>query len=165
MKKILAFLAPALLAFSLTACAGDKEVQLTSDQFMKKVTAESGVKTLPSGLAYRVIKSGDPNDASPVKGDLVLVEYEGRLPSGVIFDASDRHGGGLMQMPVDGLIPGWMEALQMMHPGDTWQLFVPSNLGYADKTLGVIPANSPLIFKIHLVGVTKGSGAGADNSN
>lgn len=165
MKKIFTFVAPALLALSLTACGGDKEVQLTSDQFMKKVSAESGVKTLPSGLAYRVVKEGDPKDASPAKGDLVLVEYEGRLPSGVIFDASDRHGGGLMQMPVDGLIPGWMEALPMMHPGDTWQLFVPANLGYAEKTMGVIPANSPLVFKIHLVGVTKGSGSGSSDSN
>lgn len=158
MKKLIAFAVPALLALPLVACAGDKDVQLTPAQFMKKVEAEPNVKTLPSGLAYRVIQAGDPNDPSPSKGDLVLVEYEGRLPDGVIFDASDRHGGGLMQLPLDGLIPAWIEALPMMHPGDTWQLFVPPNLGYAEKSMGVIPSNSALVFKIHLVGVTKGAG-------
>lgn len=155
MKKIASWIVSAALATSLVACASHKDEQLTPERFMKKVEAESGVKTLPSGLAYRVIKAGNPQEASPAPGDLVLAEYEGRLPDGVIFDSSDRHGGGLMQMPVEGLIPGWMEALPKMHPGDEWQLFVPPKLGYGDKAMGIIPPNSPLIFKIHLVGVTK----------
>lgn len=157
MKKIALWVTAAIIGMPLAACAAHKDEALTPERFMQKVEAEPGVKTLPSGLAYRVIKSGDPKDASPAVGDLVMVEYEGRLPDGVIFDSSERHGGGLMQMPVEGLIPGWMEALPKMHPGDIWQLYVPPKLGYGDKTMGVIPADSPLVFKIHLVGVTKNS--------
>ncbi|MUH03851.1 FKBP-type peptidyl-prolyl cis-trans isomerase [Commensalibacter melissae] len=155
MKKMLSWIVPAVLAIPLVACAGSKKEQLTPEQFMQKVEAEPGVKTLPSGLAYRIIQSGNPKEASPAPGDLILAEYEGRLPDGVIFDSSDRHGGGLMQMPVEGLIPGWMEALPKMHSGDVWQLYVPPKLGYGEKSMGIIPSNSPLIFKIHLVGVTK----------
>lgn len=155
MKKLFSFIMPTVFALSLGACASHADEQLTPEQFMKKVETEKGVVTLPSGLAYRVIQAGDQKEPSPASGDLALLEYEGRLPSGVIFDASDRHGGGLMQMPVDGLIPGWMEALPRMHPGDVWMLYVPPKLGYGDKTMGIIPSNSPLVFTIHLVGVTK----------
>ncbi|CAK7193218.1 hypothetical protein COMNV_01432 [Commensalibacter sp. Nvir] len=143
------------LVLNLNACAEHKEQELTPEQYMKKIEMQAGVKTLPSGLAYQIIRSGDSKDASPAPGDLILLEYEGRLPDGVIFDSSDKHGTGLIQMPLDGLIPGWMETLPKMHPGDIWKIYVPPQLGYGNKSMGIIPSNSPLVFKIHLVGVTK----------
>ena len=62
-----------------------------------------------------------------------------------------------MQMPLDGLIQGWMEALPMMHVGDTWMLYVPAKLGYGHKAMGIIPPDSPLIFRIQLLGVEHAS--------
>lgn len=153
MKKVAYLFAP-LLAMSLVACGGHKEVELTSEQFMQKVQAEPGIKTLPSGLAYRVIKSGEDKGPTPAKGDNMMLEYEGRLPDGYIFDSSEHHGG-LVQMPLDGLIPGWMEILPKMHSGDIWQVYIPSQLAYGEKSMGLIPANSALVFRIHLLGVTK----------
>jgi len=58
-----------------------------------------------------------------------------------------------MQMPLDGLVKGWMEALPMMHVGDTWMLYVPPELGYGKRSMGIIPPNSPLVFKIQLLGL------------
>lgn len=141
---------------ALVACSsGPKpEPELTPAQFMAKVRAEPGVVTLPDGLAYKVLKSGPKDGDSPHKGQMMMLIYEGRLPDGAIFDSSDQHGNGAyMQMPLDGLVNGWMEALPMMHVGDTWMLYVPPQLGYGKRSMGIIPPDSPLVFKIQLLGV------------
>lgn len=148
-----------VLAFTsllgLAGCAGEhEEPELTPAQFMKQAYSKPGVKKLPSGLAYEVLKSGPKNGASPHKGSTMMVIYEGRLPDGSIFDSSEMHtGAAYMEMPLDGVIEGWMEGLPMMHVGDVWKLYVPPHLGYGKRHLGVIPRNSPLIFKIQLLGV------------
>lgn len=146
------------MAFCLTllSCgSGPKdEPELTPEQFMAKMRAQPGVKTLPDGLAYKILKSGPKDGLSPVKGQTMMVIYEGRLPDGAIFDSSDQHGtGAYMQMGLDGLVPGWMEALPMMHVGDEWMLYLPPKLAYGKRSMGIIPANSPLVFKIRLLGV------------
>ena len=144
-------------ALALAGCAGsheDEAPQLTPAQFMAKVKAEPGVKTLPDGLAYKILHSGPKDGDSPHKGSTMRVISEGRLPDGGIFDSSDEHGAGAyMQMPLDGVIQGWMEALPMMHVGDEWMLYIPPELGYGKRSMGIIPSNSPLVFKIRLLGV------------
>lgn len=148
-----------ILAFasflSLAGCAGgNEEPELTPAQFMKQAYNKPGVKKLPSGLAYEVLKSGPTNGASPHKGSMMMIIYEGRLPDGSIFDSSEMHtGAAYMEMPLEGVIQGWMEGLPMMHVGDIWKFYIPPHLAYGKRHLGVIPRNSPLIFKIQLLGV------------
>ncbi|NHN88085.1 FKBP-type peptidyl-prolyl cis-trans isomerase [Acetobacter sp. LMG 1627] len=142
-----------LLCLPIAGCGHD-DPEPTPEEIMKKEIAEPGVKVLPDGLAYKVLTSGPKDGPSPRKGDNMMIIYEGRLPDGSIFDSSDQHGqGAYMRMPLDGLVPGWMEALPMMHVGDTWTLYVPAKLGYGSREMGIIPSNSPLIFKIQLLGV------------
>ncbi|QHI96403.1 FKBP-type peptidyl-prolyl cis-trans isomerase [Aristophania vespae] len=125
---------------------------------MAKVRKEPGVKTLPDGLAYKVIKSGPKDGPSPHEGSMMMLIYEGRLPDGSIFDSSEMHtGAAYMEMPLDGVIKGWMEGLPMMHVGDTWEFYIPAELAYGKRSLGVIPPNSPLVFKIQLLGLDDGS--------
>ena len=156
-RRFLPCLLVASMAVSVAACGSHKDTtedELTPVQQMAKLRAEPGVKTLPDGLAYKVLESGPKDGEQPQKGDMLMIIYEGRLPDGSIFDSSDQHGGSAyMQMPLDGLIKGWMEALPTMRVGDTWMLYVPAELGYGHKAMGVIPADSPLIFRIQLLGV------------
>lgn len=145
-------------ALTLGACSHQHEAaELTPEQFMQRVYAEPGVKKLPDGLAYKVLKSGPKDGESPHRGSTIMVIYEGRLPDGGIFDSSEQHGNGAyMEMPLDGLVEGWLEALPMMHVGDEWMLYLPPKLGYGTRSMGIIPPNSPLIFRIQLLGVNNG---------
>jgi FKBP-type peptidyl-prolyl cis-trans isomerase len=93
----------------------------------------------------------------PQKQDEVKVNYEGKLLNGKIFDSSYERGVPAA-MPVDALIPAWVEALQLMRPGDEWMLYAPSNLAYGDGGQGEIPPGSTLIFRIELIAVLPGPG-------
>ena len=159
-SRVIPLLVAGALALPLAACGGSKaddQPELTPAQFMDNVRKQPGVKTLPDGLAYKVLKSGPKDAPQPTINDSVMVIYEGRLPDGGIFDSSEQHGNGAyMQMALDGLVQGWMEALPMMHVGDTWMLYVPPELGYGHKSMGIIQPDSPLIFKIQLLGVSPG---------
>jgi peptidylprolyl isomerase/FKBP-type peptidyl-prolyl cis-trans isomerase FklB len=122
-----------------------------SAQFLATNAKAPGVVALPDGLQYKVVSSG-PTGPSPKEGDIIKVQYEGKLLSGVTFD-STKDGKSLL-MPMQGLIPAWMEALPKMHVGDEWTLYVPPALGYGAEGAGnVIPPNSVLIFKVKLVGM------------
>lgn len=157
LRSLLALLPAVTLAslFGLAGCSnGNAQPELTPAQFMKQVYKDPSVHKLPDGLAYKILKSGPKDGASPRPGKTMMVIYEGRLPDGSIFDATEMHtGAAYTEMPLDGVIQGWMEGLPMMHVGDTWELYVPPKLGYGKRSLGVIPPNSPLIFKIELLGV------------
>ncbi|KXV14692.1 peptidylprolyl isomerase [Acetobacter malorum] len=155
--NIIPYLLAASMAVSLTACGSHKqeEPELTPMQQLDKLRSQPGVTVLKDGLAYKVLQSGKKDADQPRPGDAMMLIYEGRLPDGSIFDSSEQHGdGAYMQMPLEGLVKGWMEALPMMHVGDTWMLYVPPELGYGHKAMGVIPSDSPLIFRIQLLGVT-----------
>jgi len=119
--------------------------------FLARNAKAPGVKTLASGLQYKIAQSG-PAGPSPKAGDLVKVHYEGTLTSGQVFDSSFQRGQPAI-MPLADLIPGWMEALPMMHVGDEWILYVPPSLGYGAEATGPIPANSVLVFRIKLLGM------------
>lgn len=123
-----------------------------SAAFMTKIAKEPGVVVLPSGLAYKIVKSGPSSGPSAKTGDEVKVNYEGTLTDGTVFDSSYKNGEPVV-FPVGGLIPGWNEALTLMKPGDIWILYVPPALGYGPDGKGPIPPDSVLVFKLELLGV------------
>lgn len=123
--------------------------QKAADQFLAQNAKREGVQTTPSGLQYRVLKAA--NGPSPTLSDTVRCNYRGTLLNGTEFDNSQAHGGP-QEFPVEGVIPGWTEALQKMHVGEKWQLFVPPNLAYGANPPGPpIEPNSLLVFEIELV--------------
>ncbi len=122
-----------------------------SAQFLVTNAKAPGVVVLPSGLQYKIVQSGPPGP-SPKEGDAIKVDYEGTLVSGQVFDTTK--GKKPLLMPLEGLIPAWMEAIPKMHAGDEWMLYVPPALGYGPQGAGgVIPPNSVLVFKVKLVGM------------
>lgn len=121
--------------------------------FLAENKTKDGVVTLKSGLQYKVIKSG--NGDSPKLTDKVTTHYRGTLVNGKEFDSSYSRNKPT-SFPVNGVIPGWTEALQLMHVGDKWQLFIPSNLAYGKRSVGdKIKANSTLIFEIELLKINE----------
>jgi FKBP-type peptidyl-prolyl cis-trans isomerase len=121
-----------------------------ADAFLAQNAKREGVQITASGLQYRVLKQG--NGPSPTVNDTVRCNYRGTLLNGTEFDSSARHGGPAEFRIAPGLIQGWIEALQKMHVGDKWQLFVPPNLAYdMDPPGPPIEPNSLLVFDIELV--------------
>ena len=121
--------------------------------FLDKNKTAPGVVTLPSGLQYKVLKSGAKTGASPSPRDRIKVHYEGKLLNGTVFDSSIARGEPA-DFPLRGLIPAWVEAVQLMHPGDEWIIWAPPALAYGDMDKGQIPANSVLEFKMSLIDFT-----------
>lgn len=156
----------ALASLSLTGCGPSKE-ELASRQaavsanktagadFLAKNAKAPGVVTLPSGLQYKVIRSGLSDGPHPRLIDEVKVRYEGKRLDGLVFDSSYERGVPA-SFPLRGLIPGWTEALQLMRPGDEWMLYVPADLAYGDNQVSAdIPPGSTLVFKIELIDVLR----------
>jgi FKBP-type peptidyl-prolyl cis-trans isomerase FklB len=126
---------------------------LSPEAFLAENAKKEGVKTTASGLQYKVIKSG--TGASPKLTDTVKVHYHGTLINGTVFDSSVERGQSI-SFPVNRVIKGWVEALQLMKVGDKWTLFIPANLAYGDRSPSPdIPANSPLVFEVELLGIEK----------
>ena len=115
------------------------------------------VKKTGSGLEFIVLESGAEDGASPEGSEMVVVHYEGRLAeTGETFDAT--YGGTEPAMfPADRLIPGWVEALRLMKPGDRWLIYIPAALGYGEEGAGdgVIPPNADLVFEVEMMDVLK----------
>jgi FKBP-type peptidyl-prolyl cis-trans isomerase len=152
-KLIAAHFGAALLvggaAHAQTAPAAPAAAAADPAQFLAANAKAAGVVALPSGLQYKVVTSG-PAGPSPKKGDIIKVQYEGSLTSGKVFDNND---GKPALMPLDGLIPAWMEAIPKMHVGDEWTIYAPPSLGYGPQGAGPIPPNSVLVFKVKLIGM------------
>ena len=120
-------------------------------QFLAENAKKEGVVTTASGLQYKVIKSGD--GATPGANDTVSTHYRGTLIDGREFDSSYSRGQPAT-FPVNGVIPGWTEALQLMKVGDKWELYIPSELAYGAAQRGeVIQPNSTLVFELELLGI------------
>lgn len=129
---------------------GDKNTK-EGKAFLADNGKKPGVKTLPSGLQYKVLKDG--SGESPKATDTVKTHYKGTLINGTEFDSSYKRGEPA-EFPVGGVIKGWTEALQLMKPGAKWQLFVPSELAYGAAGAGPdIGPNSTLIFEVELLSV------------
>lgn len=159
MRTILVVLAAGLSLLAACQRGPDPKVLAANAEagkaFLAKNAAEPGVKSLPSGLQYVVVRSGPETGVRPLPGDQIKVHYEGKLLSGQVFDSSYDRGVPAV-MPLDGLIPGWVEALQLMRPGDEWRIFVPADLGYGDQGGGPIPPGATLVFRIELIDVLPG---------
>lgn len=159
MRTILVVLAAGLSLLAACQRGPDPKVLAANAEagkaFLAKNAAEPGVKSLPSGMQYVVVRSGPETGVRPLPGDQIKVHYEGKLLSGQVFDSSYDRGVPAV-MPLDGLIPGWVEALQLMRPGDEWRIFVPADLGYGDQGGGPIPPGATLVFRIELIDVLPG---------
>jgi len=157
-KRAFVVLAATLAIAGCQAKPKGPDLSAQSKAYMVSVAKEPGVKVLPSGLAFKIVRSGPSTGLRPQLQDEVKVHYEGKLVSGKVFDSSYERGQPAA-MPLKGLIPAWQEALQLMRPGDEWILYVPPALGYgAEGAGGDIPPNSALIFKIELIDVLPGPG-------
>lgn len=129
---------------------GAKNLEL-GKKFLDSNAKAPGVKVTSSGLQYRIIKQG--TGASPKPEDKVKVNYEGKLISGKIFDSSFERGQPI-EFPLNGVIKGWTEGLQLMKEGGEAIFYIPSELGYGERGAGdAIGANEVLIFKVDLLKV------------
>ncbi len=123
------------------------------DAFLAENKAKPGVQTTASGLQYSVEKEG--TGPKPASTDKVKVHYTGRLIDGKVFDSSVERGQPI-EFPVTGVIPGWVEALQLMPVGSKWKLYIPSDLAYGDRGAGAdIAPGSTLIFDVELLEIVK----------
>lgn len=129
----------------------NKEAVSAGKKFLEENAKREGVKTTESGLQYEVIKESD--GAQPGPDDVVTVHYEGTLTDGTVFDSSIKRGTPI-DLPVGGVILGWVEGLQLMHVGEKYKLYIPSELAYGEQSPSpLIPANSVLVFDLELLGI------------
>ncbi|MFC6999394.1 FKBP-type peptidyl-prolyl cis-trans isomerase [Rufibacter roseus] len=134
-----------------SAGASGEQNKAEGEAFLKENKEKEGVNTLASGLQYQVLESG--SGKSPSASSNVTTHYHGTLIDGTVFDSSYERGQPAT-FPVNGVIAGWTEALQMMKEGDKWRLFIPSNLAYGSRGAGAdIGPNSTLIFDVELLKV------------
>ncbi|MBI3811221.1 MAG: FKBP-type peptidyl-prolyl cis-trans isomerase [Nitrospirae bacterium] len=129
---------------------GDKNMK-EGETFLAENKKKEGVVTLPSGLQYKIITTG--NGKKPKATDTVTTQYRGTLIDGTEFDSSYKRGQPASFL-VKGVIPGWTEALQLMPVGSKWQLFIPSGLAYGPRGAGqTIGPNASLIFEVELLSI------------
>ncbi len=119
--------------------------------YLEENAKKEGVKTQPSGLQYKILSEG--SGRTPKKSDMITVHYRGTFINGTEFDSS--YGRGQPQtFRVDGVIPGWTEALQLMKEGAKWQVFIPPQLAYGERGMPPrIPPNSVLVFEVELISI------------
>lgn len=120
------------------------------EEFLAENTKRPGIVTLPSGLQYEILSAG--TGRKPSATDRVQCHYHGTLIDGTVFDSSVQRGVPTV-FGVNQVIPGWVEALQMMPEGSRWKLYIPSKLAYGEHQAGSIPPNSALIFEVELIKV------------
>ena len=121
------------------------------EEFLAANAGKEGVVTLPSGLQYKVLKEG--KGAKPAAEGKVKCHYEGKLVNGTVFDSSYARNAPAV-FPVNGVIQGWVEALQLMNEGSQWELYIPYNLAYGERGAGEsIPPYAALVFKVELLEV------------
>ncbi len=147
-RQALAAAAVFAVAVAGPAVAGDISPQ-ANQEYLAANAMKPGVIVRPSGLQYRIIKSG--TGRSPGPDDIVTVSYKGSLVDGYVFDQTKP--GQTHDLPVAQLIPGWREALALMKEGDQWELVIPSALGYGANRAGNVPPNQNLIFEMELFAV------------
>jgi len=129
------------------------------EKFLAENKTKEGVQTTASGLQYKIITAG--NGVKPKATDTVKVHYTGKLLDGKVFDSSVQRGEPV-EFPVSGVIPGWVEALQLMPQGSKWEVYIPSDLAYGPTGNQAIPPSSTLIFEVELLEVKAAPAPAAD---
>ncbi|MDE2134582.1 MAG: FKBP-type peptidyl-prolyl cis-trans isomerase [Alphaproteobacteria bacterium] len=149
MRPILTAVLTVMLLNAPAPAAGDRLSDAANAAYLAGNAKQTGVVSLP-GIQYQVIKRG--KGAQPGRHDCVTVNYKGWLIDGKVFDQTK---GKPATFPAGALIPGWVEALQMMHAGDKWKLVIPAGLAYGRTGAGdgAIPPNQTLVFEIELLKV------------
>ena len=122
-----------------------------NEEWLAAKAQEPDVKALPKGIYYKVLASGDPAGPQPKANSVVVAHYTGRTINGKKFDSS--LGGAPLACRLRDLIEGWVIAMQQMHVGDKWELYISQEMGYGKYGQPGIPAFSTLIFEIELIGV------------
>lgn len=123
-----------------------------SAKFMADKAKEAGVKALSNGIYYKELEKGT-GDKHCTLNDSIVVEYEGKLVNGTVFDSSKNQPTGKVTMPLARMIKGWQVALPQMPVGATWEIYIPYEQGYGENGTGPIPPFSALIFKVKLLDV------------
>lgn len=154
-KIIVAIVAIAAVFFYFYRSSGDRQLAEQNAQlgqeFLLVNQQDPEVQTTASGLQYRVISAGT-GTVHPKPGDRVMVHYHGTLIDGTVFDSSvDR--GQPIEFGLNQVIKGWTEGLQLMVTGEKARLFIPSELGYGQRSAGAIPAGSTLVFDVELLSI------------
>lgn len=120
-------------------------------EFLEENAKKDGIQVTPSGLQYEVLRDG--TGPKPAASSTVEVHYEGRLTNGKVFDSSYQRNETI-SFPLNRVIPGWTEGLQMMPTGAKYRLYIPSELGYGARGAGAdIPPNATLIFDVELISI------------
>lgn len=131
-----------------------KVAKAAGEKFLADNAKKAGVVTLASGMQYMVLKAGT-DTVKPKLGDKVKCHYRGTLIDGTEFESS-YNSGQPVDFPLNSVIPGWTEALQMMTVGSKWRLFIPSDLAYGDQQAGPqIAPGSTLVFEVELIEIVK----------
>lgn len=132
--------------------AESSAAKAAGEAFLAENKTQPGVVVTPSGLQYKVIQEGQGEH--PTAEDVVEVHYTGRLIDGTVFDSSVERGETI-KFPLNGVIPGWTEGVQLMKPGAKYEFYIPANLAYGDRGAGPIPGGSALIFEVELISIEK----------
>ena len=120
-------------------------------EWLSEKAKEPGIKPLDKNICYKVIKQGNPSGPRPNRNSVVTVHYTGKTINGKTFDSS--RGGAAPAMRLRDLIQGWVIALQQMHVGDRWELYLPAEMAYGRFSQPGIPGGSTLIFDVELIAV------------
>lgn len=120
-------------------------------EWLEAKSKELGVIALDKGVCYKSIKKGNQKSPTPNRGSVVTAHYVGKTINGKTFDSS--RGGVAPAFRLRDLIPGWIIALQQMHVGDKWEVYIPAEQGYGKMNQPGIPGGSTLIFEIELIGL------------
>lgn len=120
-------------------------------QWLTEKAMEEGVRPLPKGIYYKVLSEGDAKSAQPTPRNIITAHYTGKTINGKKFDSS--RGGVPLACRLCDLIDGWIIAMQQMHVGDKWEVYIPAEMGYGKFSQPGIPGGSTLIFEIELLGI------------
>lgn len=160
-KLMTADQAMAIIQKSMQQLQAKKQVEMTKKaaeegakgkRFLDENKTRKGVTSLPNGLQYEVLESGNAGGPKPTPSDTVVVDYVGTFIDGTEFDNSIKRGQPA-EFQLGGVIKGWTEILQLMTPGDKWKVYIPSELGYGPQGGGPIPGNATLVFEIKLLNI------------
>lgn len=130
---------------------GKQEYAQANKEWLAAKATEEGVKALPKGIYYKVLKKGNDDGKHPTPRSIVTAHYTGRTINGKKFDSS--LGGAPVAFRLGDLIDGWIIAMQQMCVGDKWEVYIPAEMGYGKFSQPGIPGNSTLIFEIELFGI------------